>query len=57
MIKTIALLKRKPGMTHEQFVDCYENRHAPFIRAMLPETISTPMTPTCFPVPRRWTST
>ena len=39
MIKTIALLKRKPGMTHEQFVDCYENRHAPFIRAMLPAIV------------------
>lgn len=35
MIKTIALLKSKPGMTREQFVDYYENRHAPFIRAML----------------------
>ncbi len=36
MIKTIALLKRKSGLSHEQFVEYYENRHAPFIRSMLP---------------------
>lgn len=36
MIKTIALLKRKPGMSREAFIEYYESRHAPFIRAMLP---------------------
>ena len=36
MIKTIALLKSKPDMTREQFIDYYEHRHVPFIRAMLP---------------------
>lgn len=36
MIKTIALLKSKAGLSRVQFVDYYENRHAPFIRSMLP---------------------
>ena len=29
MIKMIAILKRKPGMTMEEFIDHYENVHAP----------------------------
>ena len=29
MIKIIALLKRRPGMSFDEFVDYYENNHAP----------------------------
>jgi len=32
MIKMIALLKKKEGLTREQFIDHYENSHAPLIR-------------------------
>jgi hypothetical protein len=28
MLKTLVLLKRRPGMTMEEFVDYYENHHA-----------------------------
>ena len=29
MVKTVALIKRKPGLTHEEFVKHYEEVHAP----------------------------
>ena len=32
MIKNIALLKRKAGLTREQFIAHYENVHVPLIR-------------------------
>src|SRR5579884_3676691 len=31
MIKMIALLKRRPGMSRQEFRDYYERRHAPLI--------------------------
>jgi hypothetical protein len=31
MIKLVAMLKRKPGTTHEEFLDHWLNRHAPLI--------------------------
>jgi len=31
MIKLVAILKRKPGLTHEEFMDHWLNRHAPLI--------------------------
>lgn len=37
MYKSIALLKCKPGLTREQFVDYYENCHVPLVRSLLPE--------------------
>jgi uncharacterized protein (TIGR02118 family) len=37
MIKTIALLKRKSGMSHAQFVDYYERRHVPLILSIAPQ--------------------
>lgn len=36
MIKAIALLRRKPSITREAFVDYYETRHAALIRRLLP---------------------
>jgi len=29
MLKFVSLLKRKAGLTHQEFVDYYENQHAP----------------------------
>lgn len=37
MYKSIALMKSKPGLTREQFIDYYENNHVPLIRSLLPE--------------------
>lgn len=39
MIKLIALIKRKPGLSREAFVDYYENRHVPFVSAKAKEFI------------------
>ncbi len=35
MIKCIGLIKRRPGLTHAQFADYYENHHAPLARPYL----------------------
>jgi len=37
MFKSIALMKRKPGLSREHFIDYYENHHVPLIRSLLPE--------------------
>lgn len=34
--KSIALLKRKAGLTRQQFIDYYENNHAPLIVRLTP---------------------
>lgn len=36
MLKTIALLKCKPGLSREAFIAYYETRHAPLIRELTP---------------------
>ena len=36
MIKNIALLKRKEGMSREDFIAYYENKHVPLILSLLP---------------------
>ena len=36
MIKSIALLKRKAGLSREEFIDYYENRHSVLILSLLP---------------------
>ncbi len=36
MLKAVVLLKRKEGLTTEQFIDHYENRHVPLVREVLP---------------------
>jgi len=36
-IKTVAFLKRKPGMSHAEFVAYYEGRHAPLILELAPQ--------------------
>jgi len=35
-VKVLCFLKRKPGSTHQQFMDYYENNHAPLITRLLP---------------------
>jgi uncharacterized protein (TIGR02118 family) len=37
MIKTIAFLKCKAGLTREEFVHYYETRHAPLILSIAPQ--------------------
>lgn len=39
MIKTVALLKRKAGLSRAEFIAYYETRHAPLIRSLLPGII------------------
>lgn len=36
MVKLIGLLKKKPGLTREELIDYYENRHVPFIASLVP---------------------
>jgi uncharacterized protein (TIGR02118 family) len=36
MIKLVALMNRKPGMTMAEFKEYYEQRHAPLIKELLP---------------------
>ena len=36
-IKVIAMLARKPGLSETEFVDYYENRHAPLILSIAPQ--------------------
>jgi len=37
MIKLIGLFRRKPGMSREEFIHYYENRHAPLIKSLMPQ--------------------
>lgn len=37
MIKTIAFLKRKAGLSREDFIRYYETRHAPLILSIAPQ--------------------
>jgi uncharacterized protein (TIGR02118 family) len=37
MYKMMILLKRKPNMSMQDFIDYYETRHAPLSRKLLPE--------------------
>jgi len=36
MFKWIVQIKKKQGMSREQFIDYYENKHEPLIRRLLP---------------------
>lgn len=36
MLKGILLLKRKQGLTLEEFLEYYEHRHVPLVRTLLP---------------------
>lgn len=35
-VKIIALLKRKPGLTMDAFIEYYENKHAPLVLKIAP---------------------
>lgn len=39
MLKCVALLKAKAGLSRDQFIQYYENRHAPLILELMPEVI------------------
>ncbi len=39
MIKVIALLKCKSGLSRQAFIDYYEKRHAPLIRSIAPQIV------------------
>lgn len=39
MLKVIALLRRKPGLSRADFIAWYETRHAPLIRSLFPEML------------------
>jgi hypothetical protein len=36
MLKAVVLLKRKAGLSDEQFIEHYEKRHVPLVRELLP---------------------
>jgi hypothetical protein len=36
MYKLIMLIKKRPDLTREQFIDYYDNRHVPFMHSILP---------------------
>jgi len=36
MLKAVVFLKKREDLTREQFIDYYENHHAPLIRRLLP---------------------
>lgn len=38
-MKAVALLARKPGLSHAEFVDYYENNHSKLIRSLLPQIV------------------
>lgn len=37
MIKLIGLFRRKNGMSREEFIEYYENRHVPLIMSVMPQ--------------------
>ena len=39
MLKTIALLKKKPNLSREEFIRYYESRHSVLIRRLIPEIV------------------
>ncbi|ADP83332.1 EthD domain-containing protein [Pseudofrankia inefficax] len=41
MIKIVALIKRRPDLTREQFRDYYEHRHAPLFHRVIPDEVAT----------------
>ena len=34
MIQLITILKRKPGLTHQEFLDHWRNQHGPLIKRL-----------------------
>ncbi len=44
MIKIVALIKRRPGMTAEEFRTYYERRHAPLFQTSIPDDVARAIT-------------
>ena len=40
MIKIVALIKRRPDLTLEEFTDYYEHRHAPLFHRVIPQDVA-----------------
>jgi uncharacterized protein (TIGR02118 family) len=40
MIKIVALIKRRADVTHEEFCDYYEHRHAPLFHRTIPPEVA-----------------
>lgn len=41
MLKLISMMKRRPGMSQDEFKQYYENRHVPFVRSIAPHYAKT----------------
>lgn len=37
MLKCIALLRKRPDLTRDEFIDYYENNHAPLMSGLFPD--------------------
>ncbi len=44
MIKIVALIKRRPGVTLEQFCEYYEHHHAPLFHRSIPPEVADAIT-------------
>ncbi|MGW3483997.1 EthD domain-containing protein [Rhodococcus indonesiensis] len=41
MIKMLALIKRRPDLTHEEFCTYYEQKHAPLAARVIPDDVTS----------------
>jgi uncharacterized protein (TIGR02118 family) len=44
MIKIVALIKRRPDLTHDAFCEYYEHRHAPLFARTIPDDVAAAIT-------------
>jgi len=44
VIKIVALIKRRPDLSHAEFCEYYEHRHAPLFRKVIPPDVSESIT-------------
>lgn len=40
MFKVMMLLRKKAGMSRDEFIDYYDNRHVPFMHSILPQGVA-----------------
>ena len=51
MIKIVALIKRRPDVTLEQFCEYYEHHHAPLFHRSIPPEVADAISTTCRTTP------